>query len=346
MHMSRLRTWSLATAGAALAVLTTGSAAVAADAEHAQAGGCVPAPGQVEAVAAKNVEAILDDSESMQPSDPNRLRVAGLELFITAPENRSKTLGVVEFGSTATTVFPPLVVGANRDLMVNRLSRFINADNNGTNYDAGFIKGRQDNPAAEARIFVTDGVPTGFSNSHRGGPRTFVVGIGIGTPGPGRPNANRLQRIADETGGVYFPDVVQATIQPTYKTISAALNCLSPPRQFRSRRFTRAGQTHTRTVRLDPNTKKMELAVTWANPRNRFRFTRIDLMGPNNRALATLTGEGRPWVLRRTSSRRTTSRTIRFEKRPPKSAKLRFTITAKRIHRPARTITLLTEREE
>jgi hypothetical protein len=344
--MPRLWTGSLAAACAALATIASVSVAVGADAESSAVRGCVPAPGQLEAVAAKNVEAIIDDSDSMRLSDPFRLRVAGLELFITAPENKRKTIGVVEFGSNANTVFPPLPVRGNRDQMVNQLSRFVNADNGGTNYDAGFLTGRQDNPNAEARIFVTDGVPKdGFNDTHRPGPRTFVVGIGIGSPGPGNPNANRLQRIADETGGVYFPGVGRETIQPTYKTIGSAINCLSPPRRFRSRRFTKPGQKSTRTVRLARGTKKIELAVTWAHPRNRFRLTRVDLMGRKKKVLRNLTRKGRPWLLRRTSRNTKTSRTLRFKK-PRKAKKLRFTITAKRIYRPGRTITLLTEREE
>jgi hypothetical protein len=342
--MPRLWTGSLAAACAALATIASVSVAVGSDAESSAVRGCVPAPGQLEAVAAKNVEAIIDDSDSMRLSDPFRLRVAGLELFITDPENGRKTLGVVEFGSNAKTVFPPLRVRGNRDLMVNSLSRSVNADNGGTNYDAGFVTGRSDNPNAEARIFVTDGVPDDFNDTHRPGPRTFVVGIGIGRPGPNNPNANRLQRIADETGGVYFPSVVRDTLQPTYKTISSAINCLSPPRRFRSRRFTKPGQKSTRTVRLAKTTKKIELAVTWAHPRNRFRLTRVDLMR-KKRVLRNLTGEGRPWLLRRTSRKTKTSRILRFKK-PRRAGKLRFTITAKRIYRPGRTITLLTEREE
>jgi hypothetical protein len=345
--MRRLRTRSLAAAGATLVVVMSLSLAGGAAAQTPPPKACVPAPGQVQVIPINNVEAILDDSASMRVSDPNGLRVAGLELFVTDPENKKKTLGVVEFGSDADTVFGPLTVGTNRPFMINRLRTRLVGDNNGTDYDAGFLKARQDNPGAEARIFVTDGVPKdGFSNSHRGGPRTFVVGIGIGSPGPGRTNPNRLQRIADETGGVYFPDVAAATLQPVYKTISAAINCLSPPRRFRSRRFTKKGQTSTRTVTLDPTTARMELAVTWGNPRNRFRLTRVDLLGPRNRVLTTLTGRGRPRILRRTSKKTLTSRLVRFGKAPPKATKLRFQITATRIARPARTISLLSEREQ
>lgn len=348
--MSSPRRFSFVAAAGTLAALTGVSVAVAAGAERAAARGCVPAPGQVEAVKVNNIEAILDDSASMRHSDPNSLRVAGLELFVKDPDNAPKTLGAVEFGNAGSTVFLPQNVGLNRDFMIDRLRARLIGDYGDTYYDAGFIKAQEDNPGAEARIFVTDGAPDegGFNNTHRGGPRTFVVGLGIGRPGPNNTNANRLQRIADETGGVYFPDVAAATLQPTYRTISAAINCLSPPRQFKSRLFWQKGQKSTRTVRLDPSTTRLELALNWAHPRNRFAFTRVDLLGPRKlgrrkRVLATLSGRGRPRKLTTRNARAKTSRSRTFNK-PRAATRLRFTVTAKKIVRPSSTITLLIER--
>ena len=249
--MSRVRTISFTAAASALAALTMLSVASGAGAQRSSATGCVPAPGQVKAEKINNLEAIIDDSQSMAKRDPNRLRVAGLEQFINSPDNTAKTFGVVEFGTNATTVFARANIGRSRRSMIALLRSQVRADNGATNYDKGFIKGLQDNPAAEARIFLTDGAHDGaYQQSHRGGPRTFVVGLGIGKPGPRNPNANRLQQIANETGGVYFPGVAAATLQPTFRTISAAVNCLPRPRTFRSRRFRHVDQRSTRVVKI------------------------------------------------------------------------------------------------
>lgn len=321
--------------------MTSVSAGLAAEADDsARKVRCTPAPGQLRAVKMNNIEAILDDSSSMRLSDPDRLRVAGLELFVNDPDNARKTLGVVEFGTTAATVFGPLNIGVNRQFMINQMRSRLAANNFGTNYDAGFVRGRSDNPNAQARIFVTDGVPDDFNDTHRPGPRTFVVGIGIGQPGEGNTNANRLQRIAVETGGAYFPDVAAATLQPTFKTISAAMNCLPRPRRFKSRVFFRQGQERTRRVPMDRGREKLDMTLTWANPGNRFKIKRLDLISPRGRVLADLSGKGKPRKIRVDRSRTKTSRTLRFTK-PRRGTRLRFTIKATRLVKRASTITLL-----
>jgi hypothetical protein len=304
---------------------------------------CKRAPNQVQAVKANNVEAIIDDSYSMRNNDPDRLREAGLEQFITDPENANKVFGVVEFGTNADTVFGRAVIRKSRGAMLALLRSQIAADNGETNYDKGFIKGLQDNPAAEARIFLTDGAHDGvYLNSHRGGPRTFVVGLGIGKPGPNNPNANRLQQIANETGGAYFPNVAQATLQPTIRTIGAALNCLPTPRTFRSGIFRKKGQKSTRTVKIAKGTKKLDLVVNWTQRQSRFVLSDVRLLG-KKKTLATLSGKGRPFKIRTKKRGGKTFRSISFKKRTG-TVKLRFTIQAKKVAKPERTITQLTER--
>ena len=299
----------------------------------------------MQAIKANNVQAIIDDSGSMQTSDPDRLRLAGLELFISDRDNTKKTLGVVEFGSAANTVFAPARVGGSRNTMIARLRAQVKADNSDTNYDAGFIKAAQDNAGAQARLFITDGADDGgYTNTHRGGPRTFVVGVGIGRPSPNNPAANRLQQIANETGGVYFPDISASTLQPTVRTISLAMNCLPRPRTFRSRLFRKRAQKSVRTVRIPTSTKEIELALNWARPGNRFSQGGVAMLGRGNRVLATLKGRGKPRKLKTTKGRARTFRSVRFKK-PRGATKLRFTVRALTVVRRERTITQLTERE-
>lgn len=80
-----------ALASAVLIVLLTAAFASAASAAPSATGSAACTP-------ATNIEAIVDDSGSMEVTDPNRLRVQAMDLLIqTLPQ--STTLGAVEFGS-------------------------------------------------------------------------------------------------------------------------------------------------------------------------------------------------------------------------------------------------------
>ena len=83
------------------------------------------AAGASPCTSAKNIEAILDDSGSMEITDPNKLRVQAMDLLIKTLPGKT-TLGGVEFGSgfegipgivegqpAAYTLFPPEPIGPN-----------------------------------------------------------------------------------------------------------------------------------------------------------------------------------------------------------------------------------------
>ena len=334
--MRRTRKRSLAAGTAALAALTALSTAGGAAGQGFVIPGCKPIG---------NVEAIIDDSGSMGGTDFNRLRVTGMELFITNQGNQKKTLGAVEFGSSANTLFAPAVIGTNRNTMINALRAQVTANNGGTDYNSGFIKAGQDNPGAGARIFLTDGADNGgFTNTHRGGPRTFVVGLGIGKAGKGDSDADRLQQIANETGGTYFPDVEAATLQPTFNSISSAVNCLQPPKTFRSKLFTARGQRSTRTTGISKLARKVDIVLNWAQPSNRFGISSVAALSARNKVLATLSGKGKPRKIGgKKTAKGTTYRSLSFRK-PKGTRKIRFTIKVSRIFQAERTITQLSQR--
>jgi len=331
--MDRTRTASLVAATAALGAATALSIAGGAGAQGTIVG-CKPA---------NNIEAIIDDSGSMSGRDRNELRRTGLEIFIKAGSNEKKTLGAVEFGSDAATVFSPRVIGGGRSGMIAALRSNIDANNGGTDYDSGFIKAFQDNRTADARIFLTDGANNGdFNNTHRGGPRTYVVGLGIGAPGT-NPDANRLQQIANETGGFYLPGVDAGTLQPTFNAITAAVSCLKAPRAFSSRLFTKAGQTSGATQRIPGSTKRADLVLNWAQPTNAFAFSAVQALGRKNKVLADLKGKGRRNKLRIKKSSGETFRAITVKK-PKGTRKLRFRLKATRVTIPEKTLTQVTQR--
>jgi hypothetical protein len=51
--------------------------------------------------------AIVDDSGSMAESDPTAIRRRAIELLVTKPSTADLTMGAVEFGSYAGSLFAP-----------------------------------------------------------------------------------------------------------------------------------------------------------------------------------------------------------------------------------------------
>ena len=193
-----------------------------------------PDPGIAEELAAgckavTNVEVIVDDSFSMRRKDPDELRRDAIDLLITKPRNVGKVVGAIEFGSFVNQIFPPQQIrergrGSNQPFLLGQLRQLIDGDNGGTNYNVAFESAAQENPAAQARIFITDGghLAGAYLEGHRGGPPTFVIGMGIKAD---EPFGVRLQRIADETRGRAFLDVAPEDVIRVMNTIDSALNC-------------------------------------------------------------------------------------------------------------------------
>src|SRR6201996_2905320 len=175
------------------------------------------ATGSAACTPATNIEAIIDDSGSMEIPDPSKLRVQAMDLLIkTLPT--STTLGGIEFGSgieaipgvyegipAATTLFTPEPIGPNAAGMEASLAANINADNGATDYNAAFAKADADDPPSQARIFLTDGGHDEgtYNEAHLAHPvPTYVIGFGSGISSP--EDKARLQKIASDTGGQVF----------------------------------------------------------------------------------------------------------------------------------------------
>ena len=261
--------------GAAIAVLLTmGIATSGAIAAPTAAASCTPAT---------NIEAIVDDSISMEFTDANRLRVQAMNLLIDTL-GKGTTLGAVEFGSAgfennppgAATVFPPQPVGPNGNAMRTALDQKIHADNGATDYNAAFAQSDLDNPAANARIFLTDGghdVGT-YNEGHllHNAP-TYVIGFGGIAAGE---DQARLQKIASDTGGQYFPLKDSAQLQSVMNTIEAALTCQTPPRQFTD--LLGQGQSKTHSIAIGAATKSVQVTLTWTSPLDKFKLSGLRLV--------------------------------------------------------------------
>ncbi|HEX3174605.1 MAG TPA: hypothetical protein VHQ43_10380 [Solirubrobacterales bacterium] len=240
----------------------------------AQASACSPA---------KNIEAIVDDSGSMSITDPSRLRVQAMNLLIdTLPP--STQLGAVEFGSAilstpaADTLFPPAPVGPNAAAMRSALDKLIQADNGATDYNGAFAGADAANPSAVARIFLTDGGHDvdAYNEAHLAhNVPTYVIGFGSGLSS-GEDQA-RLQKIAADTGGQYFPLPDASQLQPVMNKIGAELTCQTPPRQFTD--LLAKGQSKIHSVAIGAATKSIQIALTWASPLDKFKIYGLRLVG-------------------------------------------------------------------
>ena len=140
---------ALAVCGALAVMAFAGAASAAVPVVATASAGCTPVT---------NIEAIIDDSGSMEVTDPNKLRVQAMDLLVkTLPG--ATTLGAVEFGSgfegipgilegmpAASTLFPPEAIGPNAAAMEASMKANINADNGATDYNGAFAKADADDP--------------------------------------------------------------------------------------------------------------------------------------------------------------------------------------------------------
>jgi von Willebrand factor type A domain len=245
---------------------------------------------------ATNIEAIIDDSGSMAATDSNRTRVQAMDLLINSLDS-STFLGSVEFGGSifenepsADTVFKPEPVGANAAAMKSALDQKIQADNGTTDYNAAFAQSDADNPNANARIFLTDGghdVGT-YNNGHLAhNAPTYVIGFGGVS---GAEDQARLQQIAAETGGRYFPLADSTQLQAVMDEIEATLTCQTQPRQFTD--LLKQGQSKRHSIAIGAATKAIQIALTWASPLDRFKVSGLKLID-KGRLLAVAARRGK-----------------------------------------------------
>jgi hypothetical protein len=256
-------------------ILATAAVPVGAATPSARTSACAPAT---------NIEAIVDDSGSMAVTDPSTLRVKALTLLINTL-SPSTSLGAIEFGGNffesatpaADTVFAPEAVGANAAGMAAALQSKIQADNGGTDYNAAFATSDAANPNAAARIFLTDGghdVGT-YNNGHLTHKvPTYVVGFSPGVAAS--EDQQRLQAIASETGGRFFPLSDSSQLQSVINTIGAEITCQTPPQSFNDALKQGASKLHS--VAIGAGTKSLQVALTWASPLDKFTISQLRIV--------------------------------------------------------------------
>ncbi|MGH2973827.1 MAG: vWA domain-containing protein [Solirubrobacterales bacterium] len=328
-------------ASAFIAVASTAFLAVAAipapagAAPLAQASACNPAT---------DIEAIVDDSGSMAITDESRLRVQAMNLLIDTL-GHSTQLGAVEFGSGlfetpgADTVFPPEPVGANSSAMRTALDQKIHADNGATDYNAAFAQSDADNPAADARIFLTDGGHDidAYNEGHLAhNVPTYVIGFGgITLP----EDQARLKKIASDTGGSYFPLKDSSQLQSVMNSIEAALTCQAPPVQFTD--LLKAGQSKLHSVAIGAATKSIQITLTWTSPLDKFKLSGLRLIGKKGVIATAPRRQSKPGKLK--VSRTTSSTFTVLKVSSLRKGRLRFSVKAAKVASGAPKASLTTQ---
>ena len=291
---------------------------------------------------ASNIEAIVDDSGSMKTTDPNRLRVQALDLLIETPGNEGITFGAIEFGgalfsgeTAADTLFPPEPIGPNAKAMQATLAEKVKADNGTTDYNAAFAKAKADNPTAQARIFLTDGGHDvgEYENGHRGGPPTYVIGFSSAISGA---DGERLQLIANDTGGKYYPQTDSSNLQAVVNQIGTTLTCQSTPAAFKDA-FARAGQSKTHAVAIGSKVHSAQLTLSWGSPLDAFTISNLKIVSHGK----TVAVAARKHVIKVTKRQGTTFLVVKLSQLVRGS--LRFNVRATKIGSGAPKVNLTTQ---
>jgi von Willebrand factor type A domain len=280
----------------------------------------------------KNVEAIIDDSGSMSGTDSNNLRSAGLKLIMSTPGNEGKTLGAIEFGDTADSVFNPGPIGSNRTAFSQALDNAIHADNGGTNYNAAFDLAKTHDPTADARLFLTDGGHNSgdYLNGHQGGPPTYTIGLGfiLGS------DETRLKTIASETGGIYRKAEDDTQLQAAMNDVNAKINCLPAPVRVTDTFRKKGSKTHKLAVAK--GIRSIQFALSWGSPNDKFTIGRFRL-----RQGKKLVGIAKARKLK--VKKRSGKTFVTLKLSGLKRGKLSYRVTAKRVTNTFTGVKLITQ---
>jgi hypothetical protein len=246
----------------------------------------------------------------MADTDSGRLRARALDLLLTKPRNIGKTIGTVEFGDVSDEIFPPQVIrdpgfdSKQSAQLLSAIDQTVLADNGGTDYNLGFAAAAAAAPKADARIFLTDGGHNvgAYENGHRGGPPTYVIGLGIGRKGP---DADRLALIANETKAKYFPNVTSEKLQPVFNAIDSKLNCDIGTDAFVDS-LSDQDVSEPNVVDLNSDTYSADINVSWDNDQDVVTPGDIEIVGDDGDVTGVITARQQRLAMREHGTKRLT----------------------------------------
>jgi hypothetical protein len=101
---------------------------------------------------------------------------------------------------------------------------------------------------------------------------TYVIGFGGVS---GAEDQARLQQIASDTGGRFFPLADASKLQAVMDDIEATLTCQTQPRQFTD--LLKQGQRKAHSIAIGAATKAIQIALTWTSPLDKFKVSGLKL---------------------------------------------------------------------
>jgi len=273
----------------------------------------------------------------MSSSDPSDLRIRAMELLIDTQGNEQRTLGAVEFGSDAQALFGPGLIGQNAAAFKAAMATGLVEDGGGTDYNAAFVTAGAHNPAANARIFLTDGEHLAidpYANGHAGGPPVYVLGLGVGFAGS--PGDQLLQRIADETGGIYRRADDASQMQAAMFDLNSAIACQTPPKRFNDT-FSKVGKAQAHTVKVPSKINTAQFALSWTNSADAFTIGNFRVVR-RGKVVARTAKVRKLKVSRRRGATFTTVRVTGLVR-----GKLVFSVKATKLSAPGTPVSLTTQ---
>jgi hypothetical protein len=176
-------------------------------------------------------------------------------------------MGASLFADSAAPLFGPYTVGSNFTAIKTALAGVSDSGvvGFGTDYDAGFSVANSHNPAANARVFLSDGEPNTTPNSNLWmNPRIGAYVVGFGSA-----DFTVLNQIASETGGPPAFAVTNASqLRTVSQIINARINCQPDPVLI-EKQFKKAGQV--KRVGFKAVGGSAQVLISWPTVGNVFK---------------------------------------------------------------------------
>ncbi len=101
-----------------------------------------------------------------------------------------------------------------------------------------------------------------------------MIGFSAGVGAP--EDQARLQQIASDTGGRYFPLPDSSALQSVMDEIEATLTCQSAPKTFTD--SLAQGKSTPHTVTIAPGSRSAQLALSWTSPLDQFTISGLKIV--------------------------------------------------------------------
>ena len=193
----------------------------------------IPEPTTTGCVPIRDIELVVDDSRSLETSDPLALRRAAIELMLSKPRDVPVRLGAIEIGQTAAEVFAPLSIeasglgpGTTLETLRGLVAERIRNDAGATDFGAGLAAAVRHNPRAGAIVLITDATEPAPAAplAEPGGRPVYVLELRGPKPGTRRAEA-ALVALARATRGGYFAAVDAESLPAALGAVEAGLRC-------------------------------------------------------------------------------------------------------------------------